>query len=282
NQQDRNYLIALALSILPQQDEKVEKLMKENIKFDPKSVESYVLLGLNYWKKRDYKQSKECFENALTNSNRKHIKALQYLSFVMRCIGEGQERSQNVENSIKIAKEALMLDMKNGESWYILGNATFTEQYQSQEYKNPDLYYNRGNIYKYIQDYNLAIEQYEKAYELDNTLDRFNKNMILTAKITHVITQNEEVPAQFVAVDLKGEFFCFSVYNTSKQIYDQVKRHSEIFCIDPIVKSMSLNKGDKENQGYKNVQVFDIKKFMVDYNKITDTYSPCVLNNQTI
>ena len=37
-----------------------------------------------------------------------------------------EERRRNVEESLKIIKGALMLDMKDPETWYFLGNAYFS------------------------------------------------------------------------------------------------------------------------------------------------------------
>lgn len=36
---------------------------------------------------------------------------------------EDEERKKNVLDSLELAKEALKLDLKDGESWYFVGNA---------------------------------------------------------------------------------------------------------------------------------------------------------------
>ncbi len=38
-------------------------------------------------------------------------------------INQDEERRINVKNSLELAKEALKLDLKDGQSWYLVGNA---------------------------------------------------------------------------------------------------------------------------------------------------------------
>jgi len=68
---------------------------------------------------------------------------------------------------VEIAKKAVMLDFKDAYSWYLVGNAYMSNYFtnpkkdsqelmlglqafnQAEKYekrKNPDLYYNRGNV----------------------------------------------------------------------------------------------------------------------------------------
>ena len=35
---------------------------------------------------------------------------------------------------------------------------------------NPDLYFNRGNVLSYFEDYELAFKDYDKAFYIDNSL----------------------------------------------------------------------------------------------------------------
>lgn len=90
-----------------------------------------------------------------------------------------------VEESIKHAKEAVMLDIKDGNSWYNLGNAYLTsffvsgawdhtklhhsvKAYQNAEKDetmklNPDLYYNCATADKYLENYERALRGFETA-----------------------------------------------------------------------------------------------------------------------
>lgn len=75
--------------------------------------------------------------------------------------------------SIELAKTALTLDLKDGESWYVLGNAymfnffvnmtlmtelqnalkAYNQAEANSKKKNPDLHYNRANVFYYIRIY---------------------------------------------------------------------------------------------------------------------------------
>lgn len=89
-----------------------------------------------------------------------------------------------------------MLDLKDGQSWYLVGNAWLSnffvnfkklseletaikayneavQHYLIQEkylkYANPDLHLNRGAAYKYTEDYEQAIKDFQRANEIDAT-----------------------------------------------------------------------------------------------------------------
>lgn len=110
----------------------------------------------------------------------------------MRFGGVTEHMDKVIEESVKIAKEALLLDMKDAESWYVVGNAMLSSYFASQKsvdelryalkcynnaetyygtVKNPDLFFNRGNILKYLQDYSGAVVAYQQADRLDSSLN---------------------------------------------------------------------------------------------------------------
>jgi len=83
-------------------------------------------------------------------------------------IKDGDSKKKNVVRSIDLAKTALNIDLKDGESWYVLGNAymfnffvnmtLITELHNALKAynqaeanlmkSNPDLHYNRANVFK--------------------------------------------------------------------------------------------------------------------------------------
>uniref|UniRef100_A0A453ET08 Uncharacterized protein n=1 Tax=Aegilops tauschii subsp. strangulata TaxID=200361 RepID=A0A453ET08_AEGTS len=103
-----------------------------------------------------------------------------------------EDQALLVEESINHAKEAVMLDIKDGNSWYNLGNAYLTsffasgawdkarlhhsiKAYQNAEKDetmklNPDLYYNCATAYKYLENYESAIRGFEAAALKDPAL----------------------------------------------------------------------------------------------------------------
>lgn len=143
-----------------------------------------------FYLKRDYSQSKRCFEGAIENSGpNKDI--LRKLSMISRFVGDNEERKSHVLASVDIAKQAVGLDIKDGYSWYVLGNAHLTNFFinrpSSEELTRalkaygqaegmmsvpiPDLYYNRGEAYRYLERYQESIAEFQKAHELDPGLN---------------------------------------------------------------------------------------------------------------
>uniref|UniRef100_A0A0D9V1D9 Tetratricopeptide repeat protein 5 OB fold domain-containing protein n=1 Tax=Leersia perrieri TaxID=77586 RepID=A0A0D9V1D9_9ORYZ len=113
-------------------------------------------------------------------------KILCQLSMLERSMAQGSEdQAQLVEESIKHAKEAVMLDIRDGNSWYNLGNAYLTSFFVSGSWDhmrlhhsvkayqnadkdetmkcNPDLYYNCATADKYLENYERALRGFEAA-----------------------------------------------------------------------------------------------------------------------
>ena len=96
----------------------------------------------------------------------------------------------NINESIKIAKEAVALDFNDADSWYILGNAylgsffnldhdpidlkkALSSYERAAKFRDvnksllPDLFYNRAEVHTYTQNYTKAVADYRKAYAID-------------------------------------------------------------------------------------------------------------------
>ncbi|KAK6185969.1 hypothetical protein SNE40_008094 [Patella caerulea] len=161
--------------------------LSKAVKLDPKQVEGWNQLGESFWKKGDITGAKNCFSGALDHSKNKV--SLRNLSMVMRQIpGSPEERTKLIIDSVEKAKEAVQLDLHDGLSWSILGNAYLSmffaagqkpkilkqcmSAYQQAEKdtvasSSSDLHHNRGNAYKYQEDYQLALEEFTQASQLD-------------------------------------------------------------------------------------------------------------------
>jgi tetratricopeptide (TPR) repeat protein len=101
-----------------------------------------------------------------------------------------------LKESVTYAKQAVTLELKDAESWYVLGNAhlnsffeggqeyqhldlalkAYTQSEKNQTHENPDLYHNRGTIFRYLEQYSNAISDFDKAHTIDPNLNARHKS----------------------------------------------------------------------------------------------------------
>lgn len=177
-----------ALDFLPESTKDAERELSKAVKLDPSLVDAWNALGNLFWKKGDLKGSKGCFLQAV--QQKKNAVSLRCLSMILRATKAEtpQERLELVNESVTKAKEAVGLEAKDSESWYVLGNAYTTLFFCSNNdhvilqralkaynmaathqgsQRNPDLYFNRAGVYKFTEDYSLAVADFKQALELD-------------------------------------------------------------------------------------------------------------------
>jgi tetratricopeptide (TPR) repeat protein len=176
-----------ALNVLPEYNPVAEEHLVKAIKLNPKLLEAWLHLGECYVKKEDVEAAKNCFLNVLASSKDKA--ALRNLSMVIRKLSRSSPEN-TIEDSIEKAKEAVQLDIQDGYSWYVLGNA-----YQSLFFakgQNPtvlkqcfsaykqaekdlimanfaDLHYNWSSVFTFQLDLEKSIAHLDKATMLDPT-----------------------------------------------------------------------------------------------------------------
>lgn len=191
------YLRGKCLDFIPEYTKQAEENLSKSIKLMPTKCESWEALGHVYWKKRDIEQSKKCFEGCL-EQDENNKQALRNLSMVYRQLEtssngdklDAEERKKNYQLSIQLATKAISLDLTASESWYVLGNAHLTNFFQNNESTlelehalkayaqteknlkeaNPDLFFNRGTIFEYLERYNEAVCDFETAHKIDPNL----------------------------------------------------------------------------------------------------------------
>ncbi|XP_032273804.1 tetratricopeptide repeat protein 5 isoform X2 [Phoca vitulina] len=161
-------LTGKALNVTPDYSPKAEELLSKAVKLEPKLVEAWNQLG-------------EC----------KNKVSLQNLSMVLRQLrtDTGDEHSRHVLDSVRQAKLAVQMDVHDGRSWYILGNAYLSlyfntgqnpkisqqalsayaqaEKVDRTACSNPDLHLNRATLHKYEENYGEALEGFSRAAVLD-------------------------------------------------------------------------------------------------------------------
>jgi len=210
-----SYIRGKSLNALDDIDLGAEDYLSRAIKLDPSNVNAWMAMGQLAWKKGDVVQAKTLFEESLKHSQTKE--AYQDLSMITRQIprqlhdedkgGGAKDRGEIMQDSIKLAKKAIALDINDHKSWYILGNAlcmnffTVTNDvfdlnkalaaYKKSESLggecNPDLFYNRGNVHRYIQSYSLALECYKQTADIDPS--SFSQTNDALLDVTHFVNR---------------------------------------------------------------------------------------------
>ncbi|KDP34985.1 hypothetical protein JCGZ_09273 [Jatropha curcas] len=186
------YLRGKILDVLPDYRKEADDHLSKAVKLNPSLTDAWLCLGNCIWKKGDLSTAKNCFKLALSKGPNKKILCL--LSMLERRMAQGAEdQAKLVSESIQHAKDAISLDVKDGYSWYNLGNALLTsffmtgawdhnkllqslKAYQNAEKdesmkSNPDLYFNSATVNKYLENYERALTEFETAALKDPSLN---------------------------------------------------------------------------------------------------------------
>nr|XP_023993218.1 tetratricopeptide repeat protein 5-like isoform X2 [Salvelinus alpinus] len=175
-----------SLGVAPEFSTTAGECLSRAVKLEPGLVEGWNTLGEQYWKKGDLTTAKTCFTGALQQSKNKV--SLRSLSMVLRQLpgGGGDEQGKRVLESVAMARQAVQLDVTDGTSWYILGNAYISlfftcrqnpqmsqqalsayaqaEKVDRTATSNPDLHFNRAT---YEEMFGSALGGYSRAAALD-------------------------------------------------------------------------------------------------------------------
>ncbi|XP_031496340.1 uncharacterized protein LOC116261688 [Nymphaea colorata] len=186
------FLRGKILDVYPEYRKEAEDHLSKAVKLNPSLLDAWLCLGNCMWKKGDLSSARNCFSLALQKGPDKKI--LSQLSMLERRLAQGAENQcEMVDESIRHAKEAVMLDVRDGYSWYILGNAFLTsffvagaweqrkllqsiKAYQNAEKDekantNPDLYFNCAIANRYLENYERALSGFDAAASKDPSLN---------------------------------------------------------------------------------------------------------------
>ncbi|KAL1105929.1 hypothetical protein V6Z11_D04G166500 [Gossypium hirsutum] len=186
------YLRGKILDVVPDYRKEAEDHLSKAVKLNPSLGDAWLCLGNCIWKKGDLTSAKNCFNLALSKGPNKKI--LCQLSMLERRMAQGADnQAEMVEESIQHAREAITLDVKDGNSWYNMGNACLTsffvtgtwdhskllqslKAYQNAEKdermkSNPDLYFNCATVNKSLENYDRALAGFEAAALKDPSLN---------------------------------------------------------------------------------------------------------------
>lgn len=194
NDEDRAkyaYFKGKALSCLSTTSHKAEEWLYKAVKLNPRNFEAWTVLGHCLWAKGQLAQARSCFLTSLEQAE--SAEALRQLSMIVRQIQQANVNPATIlDESIRHAKRSIELEPNNHKSWYVLGNAHCTRFfsvshdmmdlkkslmcYQKSENFggsiNPDLYFNRGNVLRYMQQYSAAVEAYSRAASIDPNIEQ--------------------------------------------------------------------------------------------------------------
>ena len=185
------YMKGKALSYLISTSHKAEEWLYKAVKLNPRNFEVWTVLGHCLWAKGQLAQAKNCFTTSIEQTE--NAEANRQLSMIVRQIQQKNVNPSTIlDESIRYAKRSIELEMSNHKSWYVLGNAHctrfFSVSHDMMDLKkslmcyeksesfggsiNPDLYYNRGNVLRYMQQYAAAVNAYSEAARIDPNIEQ--------------------------------------------------------------------------------------------------------------
>ncbi|XP_061565886.1 tetratricopeptide repeat protein 5 [Cololabis saira] len=177
------------LNVTPDFSSVAEECLSRAVKLDPGLVEAWNILGEQYWKKGDLIGANNCFTGALQQNKNKV--SLRNLSMVLRQLPAASRdlQKKKVLESVELAREAVELDVMDGTSWKVLGNAyvfvffaggqdpqfsqkafrayTKAETVDKAASSFAELHFNRATLFQYEEMFGSALAGYGRAAALD-------------------------------------------------------------------------------------------------------------------
>jgi tetratricopeptide (TPR) repeat protein len=209
------YLKGKSLNYFDDYQPGAEELLSRAVKLNPLNADAWIVLGQCHWKKNSLQQAEIFFLESLKylkgegeqregmaqeegRGKEILIVAYQELSMLTRQMitTDKDSASQRIDESISYIKKALQLDLNDHKSWYLYGNALCMKFFRltsnSSDLQkaltayqkslslgggtcNPDLFYNQGNCYRYLQEYHQAISCYQQTIQLDPSFTLANE-----------------------------------------------------------------------------------------------------------
>nr|XP_040037410.1 tetratricopeptide repeat protein 5 [Gasterosteus aculeatus aculeatus] len=210
------------LNVAPDFSPEAEECLSRSVKLEPGLVEGWNTLGEQYWKKGDLIGARNCFTGALQQSKNKV--SLRNLSMVLRQspAADSDAHAKQVMESVAMAREAVQLDVMDGTTWYILGNAyvclfftcgqkpqlsqqALSAYAQSEKVDRaassyPELHFNRAKLFQYEEMYGSALAGYSRAAALDpgweEPLEREKQLLLYLKNITELLQNKGKVKAR--------------------------------------------------------------------------------------
>ncbi|GMI79872.1 hypothetical protein HRI_001656500 [Hibiscus trionum] len=265
--------------------------LSKAVKLNPSLGDAWLCLGNCIWKKGDLTSAKNCFNLALSKGPNKKI--LCQLSMLERRMSQGADnQAEMIEESIHHAKEAITLDVKDGNSWYNLGNACLTsffvtgtwdhskllqslKAYQNSEKdermkSNLDLYFNCATVNKYLENYDRALAGFEAAalkdpslnasQEVEKTVNLIDKlenllRLVLPLEIIEILWAS-----YYLVCDSNQSCFVLSVYGIRS---DTIKEGDQLTLLEPHFRQVDFSWKGKCYK-FKSIRVDFLEQVVVN------------------
>eukprot|EP00793_Prasinoderma_coloniale_P002627 PRCOL_00002109-RA len=206
------YLRGKALDSFAEFRKEAEEALARAVKLDPSLTSAWCALAHQYWKKDDLGSASNCLTSAISAAD--DHEALCMLSTIERQQGQTQqdpvERLAAVERALTYAKRALKCDVKDGRGWAALGTAFLTKHFlvgggdtemleqavrayrqaeaSPQAATDPDMHFNRGMVFRFLELHRDALEAFTRAASLDPELPAEDSAEALLTLLRHCKT----------------------------------------------------------------------------------------------
>lgn len=82
-------------------------------------------------------------------------------------------------------------------------------------------------------------------------------------------------------MDTKGNCCCLSLYNTSKEVLDDIKPRSDCFITEPFLSSHELA-AEKKMLTYQCIKVTDLRNIYINGKQLTNRFSQSQVVSKTL
>ncbi|XVE84909.1 hypothetical protein DITRI_Ditri17bG0049300 [Diplodiscus trichospermus] len=265
------YLRGKILDVLPDYRKEAEDHLSKAVKLNPSLADAWLCLGNFIWKKGDLPSAKNCFNLALSKGPNKKI--LCQLSMLERRMAQDVEnQAEMVEESIQHAKDAITLDVKDGNSWYNLGNACLTSFFVTGTWDHSKLmqslkaYQNAGHsrakrlasLASRTGDVNWN-SLYKRA-TLDVLSEGLNKAVAVLGKVLLFVKHENITPLYFLVCDSNQSCFVLTVYGIRN---DAIKEGDEVILLEPYFRHVDFSWKGKCYQ-FRSIRVDFLEQLLIN------------------
>ncbi len=125
------------------------------------------------------------------------------------------------------------------------------------------------------------IEKSLKTVGFEELKSGKNVEMVASCKVLSYIDKAMSVPLSFLVMDSKGNCCCLSLYNTSKDVCDDIKPRSDCFIVEPFLSSHELIIEGKL-LAYQCIKVTDLRNIYINGKPLTSRFSKSEVVSKTM